>query len=180
MCIHTNISIGFHIPGLAQSRLQYGEITVFWMNLWGNCVDVIWWKSGSTSSVTFLTVSASHFHRIVVNYIGQHPQFCRLVAHFHDFLSSAHMTLTVQSVWSVGLWMLLEQSSCGANFMMIEPQENVSLIVIGLDYITGRWGWVILLQNLLSLGLCRTKVWCKIKMVNRQLLPVYLKNKQLC
>ena len=44
------------------------------------------------------------------------------------------MTLTVQSVRSVGLWMLLEQSSCGANFMMIKPQENVSLIVIRLDY----------------------------------------------
>ena len=40
-CIHTNISIGFHIPELQQSRPQYGEITVFWMNLWGNCVDGI-------------------------------------------------------------------------------------------------------------------------------------------
>ena len=67
-CIHTNISIGFHIPELQQSRPQYGEITVFWMNLWGNCVDGIWWKFGYTSSVTFLTVSASHFHQIIVHY----------------------------------------------------------------------------------------------------------------
>ena len=33
--IHTNISIGFHIPELLQSRPQYGENTVFWMNLCG-------------------------------------------------------------------------------------------------------------------------------------------------
>ena len=35
-------------------------------------------------------------------------QFWRLVPHFHDFLSSAHMTLTVQSVRSVGFGMLIE------------------------------------------------------------------------
>ena len=40
--------------------------------------------------------------------IEQHPQFCRLVPHFHDFLGSAHMTLTVKSVQSVGFWMLIE------------------------------------------------------------------------
>ena len=59
--------------------------------------------------------------------IGQHAQFCCLVPHFHDFLSSAHMTLTVQSVRSVSFGMLIEQISCGANFMLIGPQENVSL-----------------------------------------------------
>ena len=37
------------------------------------------------------------------------------------------MTLTVQSVQSVGFGMLIEQISCGANFMLIGPQENVSL-----------------------------------------------------
>ena len=37
------------------------------------------------------------------------------------------MTLTVQSVRSVGFGMLIEQISFGANFMLIGPQENVSL-----------------------------------------------------
>ena len=37
--IHTNLSKGFHIPELQQSRPQYGVNTVFWMNLWGICVD---------------------------------------------------------------------------------------------------------------------------------------------
>ena len=41
------------------------------------------------------------------------------------------MTLTVQSVRSVGFGMLIEQISFGANFMLIGPQENVSLIIIG-------------------------------------------------
>ena len=51
-----------------QSRPQYGDITVFWMNLWGNGADGIWWKFGYTNSVTSLTVSASHFHQIIVHY----------------------------------------------------------------------------------------------------------------
>ena len=38
------------------------------------------------------------------------------------------MTLTVQSVRSVGFGMLIEQISFGANCMLIGPQENVSLI----------------------------------------------------
>ena len=38
------------------------------------------------------------------------------------------MTLTVQSVRSVGFGVLIEQILCGANFMLIGPQENVSLI----------------------------------------------------
>ena len=38
-CIHSNITIGFHIPQPQQSQAQYGENTAFWMNLWGNCVD---------------------------------------------------------------------------------------------------------------------------------------------
>ena len=59
--------------------------------------------------------------------IGQHPQFCCLVTHFRDFLCSAHMTLTVQSVRSVGVGMLIKQISFGVNFMLIGPQENVSL-----------------------------------------------------
>ena len=58
--------------------------------------------------------------------IGQHPQFCRLVPHLHDFVSYAHIILTVQSVRSVGFGMLIEQISRGANFMLIGPQENVS------------------------------------------------------
>ena len=37
------------------------------------------------------------------------------------------MTLTVQYVRSVGFGMLIEQISFGANFMLIGPQENVSL-----------------------------------------------------
>ena len=37
------------------------------------------------------------------------------------------MTLTVQSVRSVGFGMLIEQISRGANFMLIGPQENVSV-----------------------------------------------------
>ena len=37
------------------------------------------------------------------------------------------MILTVQSVRSVGIGMLIEQISFGANFMLIGPQENVSL-----------------------------------------------------
>ena len=37
------------------------------------------------------------------------------------------MTLTVQSVRSVSFGMLIEQISFGANFMLIGPQENVSL-----------------------------------------------------
>ena len=60
--------------------------------------------------------------------IGQYSQLCRLVLpNFHDFLSSAHMTLAVQSVWSVGLGVPIEQILCGPNFMLIGPQENVSL-----------------------------------------------------
>ena len=47
---------------------QYGEKTVFWMYLWGNCVDGIRWKFGYRGSVTLLTVSASHFHQIIVHY----------------------------------------------------------------------------------------------------------------
>ena len=60
--------------------------------------------------------------------IGQQLQFCCLVPRFHNFLSSAHMTLSVQSVRSVGFGMLIEHISCGANLMLIGPQENVSLI----------------------------------------------------
>ena len=37
------------------------------------------------------------------------------------------MTLTVQSVRSVGFGVLIEQILCGENFMLIGPQENVSL-----------------------------------------------------
>ena len=37
------------------------------------------------------------------------------------------MTLTVQSVQSVGFGVLIEQILCGPNFMLIGPQENVSL-----------------------------------------------------
>ena len=37
------------------------------------------------------------------------------------------MTLAVKSVQSVGFGMVIEQISSGANFMMIGPQENVSL-----------------------------------------------------
>ena len=37
------------------------------------------------------------------------------------------MTLTVQSVRSVGFGMLIEQISFGVNFMLIGPQENVSI-----------------------------------------------------
>ena len=37
------------------------------------------------------------------------------------------MTLTLGSVRSVGFGVLIEQISCGANFMLIGPQENVSL-----------------------------------------------------
>ena len=71
--------------------------------------------------------------------IGQYSQLCRLVPNFHDFLSSAHMTLTVQSVRSVGFGVLIEQILCGANFMLIGPQENVSLKVsskLGLATLT--------------------------------------------
>ena len=46
---------------------------------------------------------------------------------FHDFLSPGHTTLIVQSVRSVGFGMLLEQFWCGANLMMIWPQEKLSL-----------------------------------------------------
>ena len=35
------------------------------------------------------------------------------------------MTLTVKSLQSVGFGMLIEQVSCGANVMLIGPQENV-------------------------------------------------------
>ena len=42
------------------------------------------------------------------------------------------MTLTVQSVRSVSFGMLIEQISFGANFMLIGPQENVSLIPLWL------------------------------------------------
>ena len=40
-CTHTNISIGFFLPELQQSRPQYGEITVFLDESVGNCVDGI-------------------------------------------------------------------------------------------------------------------------------------------
>ena len=59
--------------------------------------------------------------------MGQYSQLCHLVPHFHDFLSSAHKTLTAQFVRSVGFGVLIEQILCGANFMLIGPQENVSL-----------------------------------------------------
>ena len=62
--------------------------------------------------------------------IGQYSQLCHLVPNFHDFLSSAHMTLTFLSVQSVGFGMLNKQILYGANFMLIGPQENVSLMLI--------------------------------------------------
>ena len=64
--------------------------------------------------------------------IVQYSQLCCLVPNFHDFLSSAHMTLTAQSVRSVGFGVLIEQILCGENFMLIGPQENVSLNLIKL------------------------------------------------
>ena len=60
--------------------------------------------------------------------MGQYSQFCRLVPHFHEFLSSAHMTLTMQSVRSVGFGMLIEQILYLANFMLIGPQEKASFL----------------------------------------------------
>ena len=36
---NTNISIGFHIPELQQSRPQYGVITVFRNNI---CGEIVW------------------------------------------------------------------------------------------------------------------------------------------
>ena len=74
--------------------------------------------------------------------IGQYPQFCRLVPHFHDFLSSAHMTLTWQSVRFVGFGMLIEQILCGANFMLIGPQENVSFICMQLTEMSYSVNWL--------------------------------------
>ena len=83
----------------------------------------IWWNYCFSDE----SLGNCHFHQIIVHYRTV-PQFCRLVQHFHDFLSSAHTTFTVQSVRSVGSGMLIEQISCGADFMPIGPQENVSLI----------------------------------------------------
>ena len=42
-------------------------------------------------------------------------------------ISASHFHQIMQSVQSVGFGMVIEQISCGANFMMIGPQENVSL-----------------------------------------------------
>ena len=56
--------------------------------------------------------------------IGQYSQLCPLLPNFYDFLSSAHMTLTVRSVRSVGFGLLIEQILFGANFMLIGPQET--------------------------------------------------------
>ena len=72
--------------------------------------------------------------------IAQYSQLCHLVPNFHDFLSSAHMTLTVQSVRSAGFGVLIEQSLCGANFVSIRPQENVSLIVLHIGYAVSSCG----------------------------------------
>ena len=73
--------------------------------------------------------------------IGQYSQLCHLIPQFHDFLSSAHMTLTAQSVRSVGFGVLIEQILCGANFMLIGPQENVSLkslLQYGIFYLAAK------------------------------------------
>ena len=40
------------------------------------------------------------------------------------------MTLTAQSVRAFGFGVVIEQILCGANFMLIGPQENVSLNII--------------------------------------------------
>ena len=61
--------------------------------------------------------------------IEQYSQLCQLVPYFHDFLSSAHMTLTVRSVGSVSFEVLIEQILCGENFMLIGPQENIEILL---------------------------------------------------
>ena len=96
------------------------------MNLW----EIVWMEFDENLGIQALLPSRQSQLVIFTKslfVIGQYPQFCRLVPHFHDFLSSAHMTLTVQSVRSIGFGMLIEQISHGANFMLIGPQENVSL-----------------------------------------------------
>ena len=42
--------------------------SVFWMNIWRSCKNGLRWKFGYTGSVSFLTISHSHFHQIIIHY----------------------------------------------------------------------------------------------------------------
>ena len=95
------------------------------------CGGIVWMEFGESLGIHALSPSWLYQPVIFTKSLfimGQYLQFYRLVPHFHDFLSSAHVTLTVQSVRSVGFGMLIEQILCGANFMLIGPQENASFM----------------------------------------------------
>ena len=66
-----------------------------------------------------------HFHQIIVIIIGEYSQLCHLLPNFHDFLSSAHMILSVRSVRSGGIEVLIKQILCRANFMLIGQQYGI-------------------------------------------------------
>ena len=103
--LRTLIPICQHLPKpIWPDWIRYKMLTL------RNCANIIWCKVGCTGSVTFLTVSANHFHQI--NAQWQYPQFCCLVPHSHDFIRSVHMTLTAiclicpfwDAVWVNLLW----------------------------------------------------------------------------
>ena len=97
------------------------------------CGEAVWIEFninlGIRALLPFDNLSQSFFTKSR-SIIGQYLQFSRLVRHFHDLLSSARMILWLQSALSVRFGMPVDQISCGADFMPIRPQENISLMQI--------------------------------------------------
>ena len=115
-CIHTNISMRFHLLELRQSWSQYGENIVFWINLW----EIVWMEVDENLGIQ--TLLPSWQYQLLI--------FTKALFIIRQYLQAppTQPWLRYPSARSVGFEMLIEQSSCQSDQRKTCPFLNMARI----------------------------------------------------